>query len=297
MEKSSDTTNSAITNIVWDADNTIWGWAEYAVPAYEAMAEVISSETGIPSDLVAQAMQKFYVKAGSIENEGVIQGLEDAGFFEHVVGYNDKFREDLIIKAQQAFAKARAEHLKIYPGIDDAFKKIHHEGIKNRILTDAPSLQASMRIMKTELDPFVDTVFARRKADVKNMPGIFKNRKHPVPFQVVEIDSEKPYTNLEEILQMTREEISRHVVIIGDNDEKDMELARKWNCRGIHTVYGLPGKELIDRLLKFSPQAILKKNAALIGLQEKPAGKKNNSKISIAKTPREILKILGLAKK
>lgn len=296
MEKASAKTNSDITNIVWDADNTIWGWAEYAVPAYEAMAEVISAATGIPSDQVAEAMQNFYVKAGSIENEGLIQGLEEAGFFKNVKGYNEKFRKKLILKAQKAFSEARNTHLRLYPGIDAVFKKTHAAGIRNSILTDAPSLQASMRITQVELDPFIETVFARKKAEIPNLPPKFKNRKYDVSFKVVEIDGEKPNTNLEEILQMTREEIKKHVVIIGDNNEKDMELARKWDCRGIHTVYGSVDKDTLKRLLKFSPQAILRKNAAIQSPEEK-RGPKDDRKISIAKRPSDILKILGLSRK
>ena len=151
-------------------------------------------------------MQNFYVKAGSIENEGLIQGLEEAKFFKDVKGYNERFRKKLILKAQKVFDAARSEHLHLYPGIDSVFKKSYAAGIKNQILTDAPSLQASMRIMEVELDPFIETVFARKKADVPNLPPKFKNRKYNVSFNVVEINGEKPYTNLEEILQMTRED-------------------------------------------------------------------------------------------
>ena len=75
-----------------------------------------------------------------------------------------------------------------------------------------------------------------------------------------------------------------------------MELARKWDCRGIHTVYGSVDKETLNRLLRFSPQAILRKNAAITNPAEKNTPK-DDRKISIARKPSDILKILGLNRK
>jgi phosphoglycolate phosphatase-like HAD superfamily hydrolase len=281
-----------ISKIVWDGDNTIWGWAEYAVPAYEAMTQCISAETGIDETTIARELQSYYVEVGSIEDERAIQGLAKKGLFRNVKNFDEKFLHDLIIKAQKAFAEARKENLHVYPGIAKTLKQTHLAGIKNIILTDAPSRQAAMRIAHSRLGPYIDAVFARKKADDKELPAEYREKekqgKYKVSFDVIEVAEEKPFTNLEEILKMTREEIEKCVVIIGDNDDKDMELARRWGCRGIHTVYGIPDKKLIERLMKFSPQSILKRNAAIIN-RPKNNQQKDNSRIKIAENADQIL--------
>jgi phosphoglycolate phosphatase-like HAD superfamily hydrolase len=286
-----------IKQIVWDGDNTIWGWAEYAVPAYEAMTACISKETGIPEETIARELQNYYVETGSIEDERAIQGLAKKGLFNDIKNYNDKFLHGLILKAQKAFSKARKEHLHVYPGIAKTLKQTHRAGIKNVILTDAPSRQAAMRIFHSHLSPYIDGVFARKKASDDGLPVEYsekeKKGKYRVNFKVIEVDEEKPFTDLEKILKITREQIRNHVVIIGDNDEKDMEIARIWGCRGIHAVYGIPDKKLIERLLKFSPQSILRKNASIKN-PKKDNRPKDNSRIKSAGDSGEIMAFLGI---
>ena len=283
-----------ITDIIWDGDNTIWDWMKYAVTAYEAMAKAIAAETGKTEDEVSAAMKKFYTQAGTIEDERLIQGLTKAGFFEGIANFDVN---KIIEKAQQAFSNARRKNLHLYPEALQVFKTIHEHKIKNRILTDAPARQAKMRIARLKLAPFLKQVNALPSNNDPDLPPIFRAReqagKYKVNFKVTEIPTQKPHTNLEEILQMTRAQIRQHVVIIGDNDLKDMELVRLFGCRGIHATYGESTAENLQRLLKFAPERIAKKNSST-STPTASTKKPHQGLIVKVKSPAEILRVLKL---
>ncbi len=285
-----------IEMVIYDGDNTIWDWLAYATPAYEAMAKCISEETGIPEDDIIKAMQDFYVSANSIENEGLVQGLEAMQIFDKVKNYD---RTELIRKAQKTYSDVRRANMHVYPGIQKVMKATNETKKGNIILSDAPSFQVAMRIKHSKLSPYIKEVFARPTAKISLPPEIEERRKkglYEAPFKVTEIEDEKPDTDLEKILKMTKEEIRKYVVIIGDNDKKDMGLARRYGCRGIHAVYGLPTAEMGRRIARFSPQSVLKKNMSQPGSPCRKAEneKTDNSRIYVANTPEDILKILGM---
>lgn len=295
-----------ITDIIWDGDNTIWDWMKYAVEAYEAMALAIAEETGKPEPEVAAAMKKFYTKAGTIEDERLIQGLTKDGFFDGIKNFD---RNALIQKAQKAFTNARRKNLHVYHGAYKAFKTIHEHGVNNRILTDAPERQARLRIKRSRLGPLLKHVNALPSNNDPDLPQMFRDLekagKYDVDFDITEIPWEKPYTNLEEILCKTRDQIRRHIVIIGDNDRKDMELVRLYGCRGIHAVYGETTQDLLQRLLRFAPERVTQKNSSVMAdnlpsTKEDARGKTNgesNGLIVKVDSPSEILKVLGMKPK
>ncbi len=253
-----------ITDIVWDADNTIWDWVSYAVLAYEAMSQCIADETGIPEPKVAAAMKKFYTDVGTVENPFLIQGLHSMGFFKNVKNLN---LDDLIVKAQAVFYEVRDDNLKLYEGMDRILKMTHESGINNHILTDAPGFQAAMRIKHFELQDYIKSVNAMPSPEPRTLPKKFRERmargKYHVPFTVRYVDREKPFTDLEKVLHMTREQIARHVLIIGDNPPKDGKLALNNNCAGIIAAYGIAHADLLKRFLRFSPAKTAKKNMAI----------------------------------
>jgi phosphoglycolate phosphatase-like HAD superfamily hydrolase len=258
-----------VKRIIWDADNTLWDWVGYAVHAYEAMADCISKETGIPEPEVAAAMKRFYTDAQTIENPWLIQGMHSKGLFKNVKKFD---LDDLIEKAQNIFNEQRRKYLKLYPGIKQLLSATKESGIQNDILTDAPSFQAARRIVHFGLHKNITNFYTMPAAHPTRLPKKFLERqlkgKYSLPFNVKEIHEEKPNTDLEELLQMTRAEIARHVVIIGDNPKKDIALAQKYGCRAIHASYGLASPQHLQRLLRFSPERATKRNVATQGAKD-----------------------------
>ena len=73
-----------ITDVVFDGDNTIWDWVTYAAHAYDAMLHCIINETKKSEIEVVAAMKAFYTEVGTLEHEGLIQGMNAKGFFKNI---------------------------------------------------------------------------------------------------------------------------------------------------------------------------------------------------------------------
>ncbi|MBU1953347.1 HAD hydrolase-like protein [Patescibacteria group bacterium] len=264
-----------IKEIIWDADNTIWNWVRYAARAYPKMAATIAEETGIPADDVIAAMKKYYTATGTLESPWLIQGLEQMGFFKRA-----KKRiniEELRLRAKAVFQHYRNKYFKKYPGVGEVMKTAHEQGIKNRILTDAPRIQAVMRIKRSKLDEYITSIHAvKTRETITNLPPEIaeaqKNGKYDINCEVEELEVEKPDTRLEHILKISaqtshsaRSYIQKCVAIAGDNDAKDMELARRYGCLGIHAQWGKPDPADLEVLKHFAPEKIVQKNMEIAG--------------------------------
>ncbi len=270
---------------IWDGDNTIWNWMAYAVPAYEAMCGTISEIAGKSFGETAEAMKKFYSIKGTLEDEGLVQGLDEAGFFAHLENFD---RDDCAIKAQSSFSKVRRENLKVYQGIPETVKTLNANGVRQIVVTDATERQAKARLRFSKLGQYFEEIYSMPSGDVPNLPEKFR---YPIASMVPQSDlpEEKPHVDLEKILNMTRAEIAEKVAIIGDNMAKDMGLARSYNCLGIHAAYGSTSQDFIDRIQKMAPPRVASRNVAIGG------GAQEN--IKTANHPDEILGLLQFVPK
>ncbi len=286
-----------ITDVLFDGDNTIWDWVTYAAHAYDAMLQCIVDETKKPENEVVAAMKAFYTEAGTLEHEGLIQGMEAQGFFTDVPNFD---HDELIHKAQKVFSEMRRKHLRLYDGIQNVIETLAKHGKCVRIITDAPEFQAKMRVRHFKLDPFIKDVYAMAGTSI-DLPEKFQKRRddghYNVDFPTFITELEKPYSDLESILKMTPEQISRHVLIIGDNPKKDIELAKRFGCRAIYASYGIPPKEYLERLLRLAPEKVTRKNSSIleersVEVKQKTSADPSNIRVVTANEPSDILKYL-----
>lgn len=278
--------NLSLTTVVWDGDNTLWDWMRYAVPAYEAMCAAIAELAGKSFDETAAAMKAFYTEKGTLEDEGLIQGLlAAAGFFDSTPDFDEA---SAIKVVQKTFSKVRYENLQLYPEIAATIEAIHNQGLRQVLLTDAPLNQARARLRRFELLPKMEATYGMPVATVPRLPKPRKAEPQEADLDRFILKEEKPHTDLERILNMTRAEIAERVVLIGDNLAKEMKLAEKYGCLGIHAAYGVASDELRQRLQKFAPAQVAKRN-----MQVDPSPTVNtNSHILTANHPGEILRFL-----
>ncbi len=279
-----------IDTVIWDADNTLWDWMSYAVPAYEAMCNALAVYAGKSPDETAAAMKVFYTLKGTLEDEGLVQGLVSAGFFAHMSNFN---LEEAVHIAKISFSQEREKHLKLYPGVFEAVTKVRQRVKQQIVLTDATGHQAPRRLMRSGLSGYFNAIHSMAIPLVDNIPERLRRpRSYGIDIPHHILSEEKPHINLETLLGMTREEIEKRVAIIGDNDAKDMELARLYRCLGVHAAYGrVPDPDLIRRLLRFAPPLAARKNMQIIG----EGDPKDNSRILRANHPSEIPGLLFAA--
>ncbi len=270
--------------VLWDGDNTIWDWMQYAVPAYEAMCREISTIAGRSFEETADAMKEFYSFHGTLEHEGLVQGLGASGFFHNVVNFD---QEQTILRVQKLFATVRRQNLHVYPGISKVMREFHLEGTIQHILTDAPARQALARLSHSKLSSYINTVFAMPSAEISGTPSsLIKNSSkeiyHP---KVVLVSEEKPHTNLETLLAMTRDQIAHQVGIIGDNMTKDMALCERYGMRGVHAAYGAATQDYVHRIQRFAPPRVTNRNMEVV---ESSNSTKDSPRIASVFDPKEI---------
>lgn len=273
---------NSLDTVIWDGDNTIWNWMGYAVPAYEAMCGVLADVAGKSEEETALAMKAFYTLKGTLEDPGLVQGLQAAGFFKDTRNFN---LETTVLRAQRTFSQVRSENLRVYPGIENVMEEIRQRGWTQMILTDAPGRQAHARLRRSKLDPYIKEVYSMPSPVVPHLPERFKKESRVREERVVV--EEKPNTPLERILGKTREAIGREVAIIGDSDAKDMGLARKYTCLGIHAAYGAANPEYIERIDRFATARVTNRNSSLFQTSS------SEDKIRVVQSPDEILSVLG----
>lgn len=283
-----------LTTVVWDGDNTLWDWMKYAVPAYEAMCSEIAGIAGKSEEETAEAMKAFYTEKGTLEDAGLMQGLSAVGFFEGVEGFDLR---GAVLRVQRVFSKVRTDNLEVYEGIRETLEKIKALGVWQIILTDAPLIQVNGRLAHTGLYQYFSGIYAMRASAIPSLPEDL-NKWRAVAEQVgpqTEVPHEKPYSGLEEIVGMNRARIVYEVGIVGDNGSKDMALARKYRCVGVHALYGSPHADLGPRLQKFAPDRVAGRNMQVAEesseLEARPA-QSPPSRIRIANSPAEIFERL-----
>lgn len=288
--ESNQNTSTDLSLVIWDLDGTVWDWLRYAAPAYEAMCQVIAARSGRSYDLTADAMQAFYTEKGTLEDEGLVQWLEDIGFFRHMPDFD---LQTMIDAAQQTFADVRLKNLHVYPGISKVMSDIREMGLRQIILTDAPGYQAQSRLRHSNLSHNISAIYAMPTATVRDLPrkvdaatGV-EYRRPRLEIPQFTVNAEKPYTDLESVTDMTREAISRKVVIIGDNDAKDMELARRYDFLGVHAAYGAADRKLVARIQRFAPPHVTHRN---MQVEERPGTQ--TPRIKTAFHPSEIVELL-----
>ena len=251
----------SIKNVVWDGDNTIWGWVEYAVPAYEAMCTWLAKFTGKSEDETAAAMNRFYTAAGALEDERLVQGLHAEGFFREVRGFD---LGATILELKRIFTEVRIERLKVYEGVQAVMQRFQDAGARQIILTDAPGVQAILRLRRSGLREYIESVHAMPYAEIEDLPpGITRYRRQKGDPTLHMVDREKPHSDLEKILGETREAIAANTIIIGDNGPKDMVLADEKAWLGFHTLYGGTPPSISARLGRFIDRNGANRNLAV----------------------------------
>lgn len=255
---------SAIDTVIWDVDNTLWDWIAYASQTYPAMSELIAQESGIARERVEACMQTYYSEAETMESSWLVQGLDDLGLFEGI----KLDRNALIKKLQQAFHRAKNRTLKPYGGIERALDHSKNRGIKNVILTDAPAFHAASRLRSLNMpQKAFEAMYAMEDSMIHRIPEghypRFNEGRYNLDIPVTRVSQEKPHSDLEFILSMTRQEIEQRVVIVGDNYNKDMALAQRYGCLGLHALWGQPTPEQLKVLERFAPRRVLGRNASL----------------------------------
>ncbi len=271
-----------------DGDNTLWDWLGYAVPAYEAMSEAIAELAGKTVPETRPAMKAFYSSVGSIEHEGLVQGLYAAGFFN---GVRDFDEAETIRVAMSTFERVQRENLALYPEVDETLAAIRSMGHELMLVSDAPIHKARARLEDLGILDRFSYTFGMASPNVSRRPPSKRVRPAIRPDMI--FTQEKPFSasELAQALGLTRAQLAERMALFaGDSEPKDMGYALNIGCPGAHTLWGMAKPKLVERIQAFAPPNVTKRHMQ-VAEGNRPA---TSSRIITLRRPREILDLLGV---
>jgi len=251
--------NKSINKIaIFDLDNTIASWTDFAIPAYENMIETIAKESALPIEKIKSEMLQVYDHAGTIEYPPLIQEMPSLKDHPKI--------DEIITEAKKTFSKTKRANLKVFPNIENLLKNLTENGFTNIILTDAPYLQGAKRVKLLGLEKHFFGLIGLKSHEKWQIFKKFQKNKLEFNLKTIIANQEKPDTDLIKVLtdlleiKIDKNFISRNCIYFGDNEAKDGELIKKWHMKGFLAKYGQTHSSTLKTLLEITPHHILKKH-------------------------------------
>jgi len=197
----------ALKAAIFDLDNTLFDFIIMKEKAVEAAAwAMIDAGLPLTVDEVLRKIFDIYEMEG-IENQTVFNKL-----LMDVLGRVDP---KILAAGIVAYRRVREAMLVPYPHVRSTLVSLVKKGIKLAVVSDAPSVQAWLRLCYLQIHDLFDIVVT------------FDDTGEAKP-------SPKPFTLALEKLKLAPEE----TLMIGDWAERDLLGARRLGIRTVHARYG-----------------------------------------------------------
>jgi putative hydrolase of the HAD superfamily len=192
--------------IFFDIDNTILDFMTAKIRCVEAAVDaMISAGLKMNKDEALKAMFDLYDQ----------HGIEEQFIFEKFMNKTEgKINYKIVAHGVIAYRKAREHYLKPYPHVTSTLlelKKHYQLGI----ISDAPVLQAWMRLVTLNLDDFFDVVITAA--------SVRKQKLHAAPFRAAL-----------KALNVRPEE----AMMVGDRIERDVKTPKSIGMLAVYARYG-----------------------------------------------------------
>jgi len=196
-----------IRAIIFDLDNTLTDFMKMKRAAIDAAVDgMLDAGLTLPREEVAEKIYAVY------EREGIeYQQVFDLFLSEEMGRIDYKILTSAII----AYRRARDSYLVLYPHVNLTLLQLMKRGLKLAVVSDAPRLQAWMRLAQLQLQHLFDHVVA------------FEDTGERKP-------SPKPFERALELLGVRPEE----AIMVGDWPERDVVGAGSLGIRTAFARYG-----------------------------------------------------------
>ena len=196
-----------IRAIIFDLDNTLTDFMKMKRAAIDAAVDgMLDAGLKLPREAAAEKIFAVY------EREGIeYQQVFDLFLKEELGRIDYKILASAII----AYRRARDSYLVLYPHVNLTLLELTKRGLKLAVVTDAPRMQAWMRLAQLQLQHLFDLVVA------------FEDTGERKP-------SPKPFARALELLGTAPDE----TIMVGDWPERDVVGAKKLGIRTAFARYG-----------------------------------------------------------
>ena len=207
--------------VLFDLDNTLIDFVRFKKECSKAaIRAMIEAGLGMEEEKASALLFKMYDDFG----------WEDQRIFEKFLRkISGKIDYRILANGIAAYRKVKAGHMEPYPRIMESLIKLTSKGLVLGIVSDAPKMQAWLRLAETNISEFFDVVVALEDT------GRLKPSRMPFK-QAIKKLGFKP----EEIL------------FVGDNPERDIKGAKRVGMKTALAEYGqlIKGKSKPDFVLK-----------------------------------------------
>ena len=196
-----------IRAVVFDLDNTLTDFMKMKRAAIDAAVDgMLDAGLALPRDEVASRIYQVYDREG-IEYQQVFDI-----FLKEALGRIDY---KILSSGIVAYRRTRDSYLVLYPHVNLTLLELVKRGLKLAVVSDAPRLQAWMRLAHLQLHHLFDTVVA------------FEDTGERKP-------SPKPFQRAIEMLGIMPQE----AIMVGDWPERDVAGAAQVGLRTAFARYG-----------------------------------------------------------
>ena len=203
--------------IIFDLDNTLIDFMKMKRLCSEvAIDGMIDAGLKMPRKKAVKKLFEMYWKHG-IEDQNIF-----SKFLKEVNGEVD---DRVLASAIVPYRKLKDGLLTPYPGVRRTLAKLRQKGLKLAIVTDAPRLQAWLRLVAMNLDDYFDFVVAYEDTG--------KRKPHAMPFNAA-----LKKLNLK----------AEQCMMVGDWPDRDMVGAKKLGMKTCFAKYGWQFKKPLPKI-------------------------------------------------
>jgi putative hydrolase of the HAD superfamily len=196
-----------IRAVIFDLDNTLTDFMKMKRASIDAAVDgMLDAGLALPRDEVSRKIYDVY------DREGIEYQLVFDRFLQDELGRVDY---KILSSGVVAYRRARDSYLVLYPHVTYTLLELMRRGLKLAVVSDAPRLQAWMRLAQLQLQHLFDPVVA------------FEDTGERKP-------SPKPFQRAIEILGIRPDE----AIMVGDWPERDVVGAKGLGIRTAFARYG-----------------------------------------------------------
>lgn len=196
-----------IRAIIFDLDNTLTDFMKMKRAAIDAAVDgMLDAGLTLPREEVAEKIYAVYER----------EGIEDQQVFDRLLSEElGRIDYKILTSAIVSYRRARDSYLVLYPHVNLTLLQLMKRGLRLAVVSDAPRLQAWMRLAQLQLQHLFDHVVA------------FEDTGERKP-------SPKPFERALELLAVRPGE----AIMVGDWPERDVVGARSLGIRTAFARYG-----------------------------------------------------------
>jgi FMN phosphatase YigB (HAD superfamily) len=231
-----------------DLDNTLYDWVSFFVPAFYAMANVVSTSLGITVEQMLNECKEVHQSCGSAEYPFAL--LKTRSVLRKYPGHQQSDLRRELHAAFDAFNRMRREQLVLYPGVRETLHHIKLNRVPFVAFTEAAAPNGIYRLNALEVLHQVDYLYA---------PHSIKEN-HPDPerqefYRTLAKDKVRPLDAAQrkpapDVLKMICSDFGvrpDQALYVGDSLPKDIAMAKE---AGIHSALAKYGQVKDPTLLE-----------------------------------------------